>query len=92
MGPKFNEPVALSNFNQKTQQTGSEIGIMNLKTLKICAERTEKMQNLVYFEQISLSKIQNKTNFCKIQVSWKRNSSALEKKTQAFWLQNSTNW
>ena len=30
-GLKFNEPVAVSNFTQKTQQTGCEIDIVNLE-------------------------------------------------------------
>ena len=41
-GLKFNEPVAISDLTQKTQQTGSEIFIMNLKTPKICAKRAKK--------------------------------------------------
>ena len=45
---------------------------MNFKTPNICAKRAEKMQYLVYFEQISLPKI--KKNDKKFQ-----NSSFLEK-------------
>ena len=40
----------------KTQRTGSEIAIMNFKTSNVCAERAEKMQFLVYFDQISPQK------------------------------------
>ena len=74
-------------FNPKTQWTGSEIAIMNFKIPNICAKRAEKNQCLVYFEQISLPKIKKNV---KTQVSWKKLKLFL-KKTQAFWLQNSTN-
>ena len=80
----------ISNFTQKTQQTGSEIDIMNFKTPNICAKRAKKMQFLVCFELISLSKIK------KSQKTWKlkpllEKTQVILKKTQAFWLQNSTN-
>ena len=65
-GLKFNKPEAISDFTQKSQQTNktqnksSEIESMNLKKQNnICAERAEKMQYLVYFEQIP--KIQKMT-------------------------------
>ena len=45
---------------------------MNLKTLNICAKRAEKMQYLVYFEHLSLPKIQKMTKNFKTQVSWKK--------------------
>ena len=52
---------------------------MNFKTPNICAKRAEKMQYLVYFEQISLPKI--KKNDKKLQNSsfLEKNSSTLEK-------------
>ena len=40
---------------------GIEIGIMNFKIPNICAKRTEKMHYFVYFEHISLPKIQKMT-------------------------------
>ena len=57
LGAKSNESVAISDLTQKTQRTGSEFAIMNFKTPNICAKRAEKMQYLVYFEQIYLPKI-----------------------------------
>ena len=44
MGLNFNKPVAISDFTQKNQQTGSEIGIMNLKTYNICMKRAKTRQ------------------------------------------------
>ena len=49
-------PKTQGLFGAKTQRTGSEIAIMNFKTSNICAERAEKMQFLVYFDQISPKK------------------------------------
>ena len=49
-------PKTQGLFGAKTQRTGSEIAIMNFKTSNICAERAEKMQFLVYFDQISPQK------------------------------------
>ena len=46
-------PKTQGLFGAKTQRTGSEIAIMNFKTSNICAERAEKMQFLVFFDQIS---------------------------------------
>ena len=43
-------------FWAQTQRTCSKIAIMNFKTSNICAERAEKMQFLVYFDQISPQK------------------------------------
>ena len=48
-------------FWAKTQRTSSEIAIMNFETYNICAERAEKMQFLVFFDQISPQKLKKMT-------------------------------
>ena len=48
-------------FWAKTQRTGSEIVIVIFETSNICAERAEKMQFLVFFDQISPQKFKQMT-------------------------------
>ena len=67
-------PKTQGLFGAKTQRTGSEIAIMNFKTSNICAERAEKMQFLVYFDQISPKKFKKWQNTFKLKLSLKKSS------------------